>query len=1114
MGKILLHEQEKEFWQAPVWYHALLLRERLPSQLTETWAIPLENGENSDKVIRRFRAWKAQNPFDHGTFFSERLASDALTEEDFLSLLAEPIARVQARLSALPDWLAALREAFTDTHAAEKRLLLSQETSANQPLAACLPAIEPLLQRGLTALQEGIQVLQQQYAFLPFDPQQLSQTFLNTVVPELLFQISKPVILEMHIARLQGRLQGETSEDRFTDFVRQLSQEEMIVPLLAKYPVLARQLVMTIDQWAHYVHEFLAHLCTDWPALCTTFTPGSDPGLLVEVQANMGDRHRRGRSVLLLQFRSGIQLIYKPKPLAVDVHFQELLTWLNEQGAHPPFRTLKLLDCGDYGWSEFVVASPCTSRDEVARFYERQGSYLALLYALNAVDVISDNVIAAGEHPMLIDLEALFHPNVDGDDPTLRSNLALGALGQSVLPVGLLPLRLWSNKDSPGVDISGLGGQPGQMWPYLASRWKGTETDQMRLVRERVEMPLAVAHRPRLGDYDVEVLDYRDAIIAGFTRMYRLLSEHRDALLTEQLPHFAHDEIRFIARPTQTYQKLLFKSFHHNLLRDALERERFFDHLWCEVERRPYLASVIPAEQQDLHRGDIPLFTTFPDSCTLFTSEREPLVGFFDTSSLERVQQRIQQLSERDLTRQVWVIEASLATLLMGHEDTIGRALQIKPVQQPVKREHLLALATAIGKRLEVLALQNDTGAYWLGMNLVHEHAWGLLPTGTDLYNGTSGIALFLGYLGAITGEASSTLLAMRALASIRSQIEAQKKDSIDSRIGAFEGLGSLIYLLTHLGWLWNEPALFQEAEELSEQLPSFIAKDNQLDIISGSAGCILSLLGLYALHPSPRILEIAVQCGNHLLATAQPLPAGTAWETIRQQRPLGGFSHGAAGIALSLLKLAASSGEERFLQAALAALAYDRSLFVPAKHNWADLRVFPARTPDPKQPNETPAEPSQNCGVAWCHGAPGIGLGRLGALKQLDDAQTREEIDIALNTTIKQGFAGNHSLCHGALGNVELLLTAAQLLNRPQDHEALERATALIVGSIQAHGWGSGVPLGVETPGLMTGLAGIGYELLRLAEPDKVPSVLLIAPPAHTQWACGQSESWSNLTL
>ena len=93
-------------------------------------------------------------------------------------------------------------------------------------------------------------------------------------------------------------------------------------------------------------------------------------------------------------------------------------------------------------------------------------------------------------------------------------------------------------------------------------------------------------------------------------------------------------------------------------------------------------------------------------------------------------------------------------------------------------------------------------------------------------------------------------------------------------------------------------------------------------------------------------------------------------------------------------------------------------------------------------------------------------------------------------------GFAMNHSLCHGALGNIELLLTAAELLGRPGDHDALARATALTVASIEANGPVTGVPLGVETPGFMTGLAGIGYQLLRLAEPGKVPSALLLAPP------------------
>jgi lantibiotic modifying enzyme len=36
-----------------------------------------------------------------------------------------------------------------------------------------------------------------------------------------------------------------------------------------------------------------------------------------------------------------------------------------------------------------------------------------------------------------------------------------------------------------------------------------------------------------------------------------------------------------------------------------------------------------------------------------------------------------------------------------------------------------------------------------------------------------------------------------------------------------------------------------------------------------------------------------------------------------------------------------------------------------------------------------------------------------------------------------------------------------------------------------------------VTAPGLMTGIAGMGYQLLRLAEPGRIPSVLLLEPPS-----------------
>jgi lantibiotic modifying enzyme len=105
-------------------------------------------------------------------------------------------------------------------------------------------------------------------------------------------------------------------------------------------------------------------------------------------------------------------------------------------------------------------------------------------------------------------------------------------------------------------------------------------------------------------------------------------------------------------------------------------------------------------------------------------------------------------------------------------------------------------------------------------------------------------------------------------------------------------------------------------------------------------------------------------------------------------------------------------------------------------------------------------------------------------------------EINTALQTTLAQGFGLNHSLCHGDLGNIELLLQASQMLNDPQWQAKVDYFAAAILESIDRDGWLSGIPSGVESPGLMTGLAGIGYGLLRLADPARVPSVLTLAPP------------------
>lgn len=97
-----------------------------------------------------------------------------------------------------------------------------------------------------------------------------------------------------------------------------------------------------------------------------------------------------------------------------------------------------------------------------------------------------------------------------------------------------------------------------------------------------------------------------------------------------------------------------------------------------------------------------------------------------------------------------------------------------------------------------------------------------------------------------------------------------------------------------------------------------------------------------------------------------------------------------------------------------------------------------------------------------------------------------------------------NHSLCHGDLGNLETVLTAAQVLRDAEYQEYTERLAAMILDSIETQSWLTGIPLGRETLGLMTGIARIGYELLRLAAPESVPRVLRLEEPgAFLQGGC-----------
>ena len=356
-------------------------------------------------------------------------------------------------------------------------------------------------------------------------------------------------------------------------------------------------------------------------------------------------------------------------------------------------------------------------------------------------------------------------------------------------------------------------------------------TDQMRLVRQRIKIA-GKQNRPSLSGTEIDVLQYVEHITHGFAKVYRTLMHFREDFLQEILPLFAHDEIRIIARATQTYVNLLQESWHPTLLHNALERDRFLDRLWMMVQRHPHFSRLIPAEQEDMREGDIPLFTTYPDTRHLYSSRGNCIANFFDEPCIEFVKKRIDGLCEKDLDRQIWFINAAFATLTQGTGKASWKSTSLQSTPGEVTRERLLQSAQTIGDRLLEQVIHHENDVSWLGLHLLNDQNWNIAAVGIDLYSGTGGICLFLAYLGSITREARYVSLARAILTSIRQQIHLVKEKQ--PMLGGFSGWGGFIYLYAHLGVLWQDHSLLVEGEELSTFVYDYIKEDNNLDILSG----------------------------------------------------------------------------------------------------------------------------------------------------------------------------------------------------------------------------------------------------------------------------------------
>jgi Lanthionine synthetase C-like protein/HopA1 effector protein family len=415
-----------------------------------------------------------------------------------------------------------------------------------------------------------------------------------------------------------------------------------------------------------------------------------------------------------------------------------------------------------------------------------------------------------------------------------------------------------------------------------------------------------------------------------------------------------------------------------------------------------------------------------------------------------------------------------------------------------------LAAAVRIGQTLCQEAVWDLDGRLcnWMGRSSSAEGQ--NVPTssalGPALYDGSAGVALYLGQLYAMTGDPECRRVALGAINRSIRHLDRKPTRSV-SPISFFLGHLGAAYVADRLSRLTGHRELEAQVDTLLDHVAGAVSEPHVFDVIGGSAGAIPAFLAMGRDSARFRCRELAVVLGDDLVRAAVRQGTAWVWDAGASTGPGSGsalwtgFAHGAAGIGLALLELHAATGRLDFLEAARGAFGYEDSLFDPLRRNWPDLR--------PSARLEVVDSPPQFAS-AWCHGAPGIALSRLRALTcdqargEAYLASTRAAIDTTLDAIEErlETFKPDATLCHGLAGLVEIVLIAGQVLG---DETYLRRASAVGRTLIDRHAaagdWTSGLPCGGPNPSLMLGTAGIGYTLLRLHKSDEVPPIIIIIP-------------------